>query len=145
VIRTALVLRSISLAFWFGGGLATFLATSKVFATAPDRKLAGDLAGAILERTNTVRTLCVLLFLFAFFLGARGRATFAGGACAVLQVLAIGADVMTRRARRAAGGNIGSLPPSDPRRRRFAALHGVAMLVLMLQVLAAALGLALAT
>ena len=143
MIRTGLVLRALALAFWFGGGLATFLATSKVFATSPDRKLAGDLAGAILERVNAVRSLCVLVFLFAFLLGARGPATAAGGACSFLQVLAIAADAMTRRARRAAGGSIASLPPGDPRRKRFAALHGAAMLLLTLQVLAAALGLAL--
>jgi hypothetical protein len=48
----ALALRSLALAFWFGCGLATLLATSAVFARAPDRKLAGDLSGAILSRTG---------------------------------------------------------------------------------------------
>ena len=39
-------LRSLALAVWFGGGIATMLATSAVFARAESRKLAGDLAGA---------------------------------------------------------------------------------------------------
>ncbi|MFL5291635.1 MAG: hypothetical protein ACJ79U_08965 [Myxococcales bacterium] len=143
-MHLGLALRSFALAFWFGGGLATLLATSAVFARTPDRKLAGDLAGAILSRTGTVRSLMVVLLLAAVILGTRGAPTALGAACAVVQVLSLGADVLTRRVRRAAGGTIDALPPGDPRRRRFAALHGVAMLLLLLQVLAAGAGLLLA-
>jgi hypothetical protein len=64
--------------------------------------------------------------------------------CVFFQGFAVVVDALTRRARRLAGGAIDALPPADPRRRRFAALHGIAMLLLLLQVLAAGAGLALA-
>jgi hypothetical protein len=161
VHTAALALRSLALAFWFGGGLATLLATSAVFARAGgagfaragrrpeavafgDRKLAGDLAGAILLRTGVVRSAMVLVLLSAIVLGAAGPSIALGVACVLLQIAAVVADVLTRRARRQAGGSIDTLPPDDPRRRRFAALHGVAMLLLLLQVVAAGTGLALA-
>jgi len=143
VTFTAAFLRTLALAFWFGGGLATFLATSAVFQRAPDRKVAGDLAGAILARTGLARSVAVALLVIAIALGARGGAVDLGIACAALQGLAVVADLLTRKARREAGGTIDALPPGDPLRRRFAALHGVAMLVLLLQVLAAGIGLAL--
>jgi hypothetical protein len=145
VTFTAAFLRTLALAFWFGGGLATFLATSAVFQRAPDRKVAGDLAGAILARTGLARSVAVALLVIAVLLGARGGAVDLGIGCAVLQALAVGADLETRKTRRAAGGSIDALPPGDPLRRRFAALHGVAMLVLLLQVLTAGVGLALAS
>jgi hypothetical protein len=143
-VHLGLALRNLALALWFGGGVATFLATSSVFARAPDRKLAGDLAGAILARTGTFRTAAIVVLVVAHVLGARGPANIAGGACVLLQIVALLADAATRRARLEAGGSIDSLPPGDPRRRRFAALHGVAMLLLLLQVLAAGAGLLLA-
>ena len=51
----AFALRALALASWFGGGIATMLATSAVFARAESRKVAGDFAGAILRRTNLLR------------------------------------------------------------------------------------------
>jgi hypothetical protein len=149
-VNLAVGLRSLALAFWFGGGLATFFATSAVFARAKDRKLAGDIAGEILARTSFARNLAVPVFLVAIVapgsqrLASDGRPTALGLLCVVLQVFAIVVDELTRRARRKAGGAIDALPPGDPRRRRFAALHGVAMLLLLLQVLAAGAGLLLA-
>jgi hypothetical protein len=144
VHTAALALRALALAFWFGGGLGTLLATSAVFARAPERKLAGDLAGAILLRTGIVRSLMALVLLSAIVLGAAGPSIALGVACVLLQIAAVAADLLTRRARRAASGSIDTLPTGDPRRRRFAALHGVAMLLLLLQVVAAGAGLALA-
>jgi uncharacterized protein DUF4149 len=139
------VLRTLALAFWFGGGLATLLATSTVFRMLSDRKAAGDLAGAILGRLGVVRNVALVLVLVAVILGDRGAGAAAGSACVLLQGLAIAADLLTRRVRLEAGGTIEALPPGDPRRRRFAALHGIAMLVLVLQVAVAGVGLALAS
>jgi hypothetical protein len=131
----AIALRSLSFAVWFGGGIATALATSAVFARAESRKTAGDFAGAILRRTNALRVAAALCFVVAALLGARGIATWLGAACVLLQVLAVPVDVATRKIRREVGGGIDTLDASDPRRRRFGALHGLAMLLLLLQVL----------
>jgi hypothetical protein len=138
-------LRVLAFAFWFGGGIATFLATSAVFAKAEDRRVAGDFAGAILRRTNWGRNVAAFVMVFALLLPPYDRVSTAALVCLVLQGVAVVADLLTRRARQKAGGSIDSLPPGDPRRRRFAALHGVAMLVLLLQVVAAGVGLALAS
>src|SRR5258706_13874379 len=76
-------LRSLALAVWFGGGIATILATSAVFARAESRKVAGDLAGAILLRTNRLRVVAAVLFALAGLMGAAGPATPPGGGCRV--------------------------------------------------------------
>ena len=128
-------LRALALAVWFGGGIATVLATSAIFARAESRKVAGNFAGAILLRTNLLRSVAALVFGLAAILGARGVATWLGGGCLLLQVAAIPVDGATRRIRRELGGNVDALAAGDPRRRRFGALHGVAMLLLLLQVL----------
>jgi len=137
----ASALRSLSLALWFGGGLATLFSTSAVFAKAESRKLAGDFAGAILSRTNRLRVLAALLFALSALLGASGPATWLGAGCLLLQAAAIPVDVATRRIRRELGGAVDALAEGDPRRRRFGALHGLAMLLLVLQVLLGAAGL----
>src|SRR4051812_6483003 len=99
-LHLAAAVRSLSLALWFGGGLATILATSAVFARAESRKLAGDFAGAILLRTNRLRVLAAVSFAASALLGASGPATWLGGGCLLLQVAAIPIDVATRRVRR---------------------------------------------
>ena len=139
----ALALRSLSLAVWFGGGIATVLATSAVFARAETRKVAGDFAGAILLRTNALRAIAAIAFGVAALTGAKGAATWLGGACLMVQALAIPVDAATRKVRRDLGGNVDALPPQDRRRRRFGALHGAAMLLLLIQVLLSGAALAL--
>jgi hypothetical protein len=141
-LHFSIALRSLSLAVWFGGGIATTLATSAVFARAESRKAAGDLAGAILRRTNALRWIASVCFAIAAVEGARGPATWFGAACLLLQVIALPVDLATRRIRREVGGSIDTLEAGDPRRRRFGALHGIAMLLLLLQVLVGAAGLA---
>ena len=141
--RLAIALRALALSVWFGGGIATMLATAAVFARAESRKLAGDFAGAILRRTNLLRDAAVIVFVIAALLGARGASTWCGGVCVILQLAVIPVDAATRHVRRELGGSIDALPADDPRRRRFGALHGIAMLLLLLQIVAAALGIAL--
>jgi hypothetical protein len=140
VNQFAVALRSLALAIWFGGGIATALATSAVFHHSESRKVAGDLAGAILRRTNAMRGVAAVSFVVAALLGA---ATWLGAACLVLQIVAVPVDRETRRLRRELGGSIETAAEDDPQRRRFGALHGIAMLLLLLQVFLSALALAL--
>src|SRR5919204_2668143 len=133
----AIVLRALALATWFGGGIATMLATSAVFARAESRKIAGDFAGAILRRTNLLRDAAVVVFAVGVLLGARGTSSWLGAACVLMQLAAIPVDAATRKLRRELGGNVDALAADDARRRRFGALHGIAMLLLLLQVVAA--------
>jgi hypothetical protein len=46
-----------------------------------------------------------------------------------------------RKMRRDAGGSIESLSKDDPQRRKFAMLHGASMLLLLVQIICAALAL----
>jgi hypothetical protein len=139
----AIALRGLSLAIWFGGGIATMLATSAVFARAESRRIAGDFAGAILRRTNFLREAAVVVFVVAVLLGARGASTWSGAGCVLLQLAAIPVDAATRKLRRELGGSVEALTADDARRRRFGALHGVAMLLLLLQIVAAGVGIVL--
>jgi hypothetical protein len=142
-LHLATALRSLSLSVWFGGGIATVLATSAVFARSESRKLAGDLAGAILLRANLLRGVAAVMFGLSALLGPAAVATWLGAGCLVLQAVAIPLDAATRRIRGALGGNVDALAASDPGRRRFGALHGLSMLLLLLQVLLAFAGLVL--
>src|SRR5918911_15601 len=126
----AIALRGLSLAAWFGGGVATMLATSAVFARAESRETAGGFAGAILRRTNFLRGVAAIVFVASALLGARGASTSLGAACVVVQLVAIPVDAATRKLRRDVGGNVDRVSREDPRRRRFGALHGIAMLLL---------------
>src|SRR5918911_2212742 len=115
----AIALRALALATWFGGGIATMLATSAVFARAESRKVAGDFAGAILRRTNLLRDAAVVVFVVSALLGARGGTTWFGVVCLVFQLAAIPVDAATRKLRRDVGGDIDALARDDARRRRF--------------------------
>jgi hypothetical protein len=132
-----IALRALALATWFGGGIATILATSAVFARAESRKTAGDFAGAILRRTNLLRNVAAVVFVASALLGARGASTWAGAVCVLMQLVAVPVDAATRKLRRDLGGNVDALAADDPRRSRFGALHGIAMLLLLVQIVAA--------
>lgn len=128
-----LSLRTLALAFWFGGGLATLFATRAIFRGSPDRKLAGDLSGLVLRSAQFGRFGWALPFL-ASSLAPRGP-SFAWGcvalAFAVLQ-LATDAQVRALRVRMA---NDESL------RARFGALHGASVMLLVAHVLCAGVAL----
>jgi hypothetical protein len=138
-----IALRGLCFAAWFGGGIATMLATSAVFARADSRKTAGDFAGAILRRTNFLRDIAAVVFVASAPFGARGAAFWAGAVCVLMQLVAIPVDLATRKLRRDLGGNVDALAADDARRRKFGALHGIAMLLLLLQIIAAGVGIVL--
>jgi hypothetical protein len=141
VARAAFALRSIALAIWAAGGASTFLATSAIFARAENRKQAGDFAGAVLLRSLWFRLLAVGLQIAALLLGARGVANWLALAAAVLTAAESSVQQAVRRIRRELGGSVDALEAGDPRRRRFAALHGLSMLLLLGQVALGTIGL----
>ena len=141
MLHLALALRSLALAIWAAGGASTFLATSAIFARAESRKQAGDFAGAVLLRSLWFRLLAVGLQIAALLLGAPGVANWLALAAAVLTAAESSVQQGVRRLRRELGGSVDALEPADPRRRRFAALHGISMLLLLGQVLLGAIGL----
>jgi hypothetical protein len=140
VLRAALALRSIALAIWAAGGASTFLATSAIFARAENRKQAGDFAGAVLQRSLWFRLLAVGFQIAALLLGARGPANWLALGAAVLTAAESSVQQGVRRIRRELGGSVDALESADPRRRRFAALHGISMLLLLGQVVLGTIG-----
>jgi hypothetical protein len=143
VPRVAFALRSIALAIWAAGGFSTFLATSAIFGRAESRKQAADFAGAVLARSLWFRLFAVATQIVALLLGVRGIANWFALGAAVLTASESTVQQTVRRMRRELGGSVDALDPKDPRRRRFGALHGLAMLLLLGQVLLGTIGLVL--
>lgn len=124
-------LQRLALALWLGGGLAVLYGTRGIFAAARTRQEAGLFAGAVLRSFRWLQ-LAALLLWFASLRAARIPSAVA----ALCTVLSFPVDARLHRMR--------ELDPADPRRKSFGPLHGLSVLLLIAQVLAAALGLLLA-
>lgn len=134
------VIRLITLALWFGGGL--FLAavgTPAAFAGAPDRLTAGNIAGLMLSRWHYVSLIApAILLVLEWPEGFRRTAR------TVLLVVAIaaaaaqtGVDLRLRAMRASVPGGVSSLESGDPLRRQFGALHGVSATLFGIELLCA--------
>ena len=114
------------------------LAASAAFRVAPNPTAAADVVGAMLSRWHYI-ALVAPLVLFALELRNVRRAVlivvFAALVLAAAQAIV---DLRIRTIRLTAPVPISSLDRNDPVRKQFGALHGVSMLLLLLQTLAAA-------
>jgi len=125
-------------ALWLGSAFFLMLAASAAFRTAPSPTAAADVVGAMLARWHYI-ALAAPLILFAIELRRVRRVVlsllFIAVILASAQVLV---DLRIRSIRMQSPVAISSLDRRDPLRRQFGALHGVSMLLLLLQSLAAA-------
>lgn len=114
------------------------LAASAAFRAAPDPAVAADVVGAMLARWHYI-ALAAPLLLFAIELRRVRRvvliALFIALMLAAAQALV---DLRIRTIRLMSPVAISSLDREHPVRRKFGALHGVSMLLLLLQTIAAA-------
>lgn len=114
------------------------LAASAAFRVAPNATAAADVVGAMLARWHYI-ALAAPLLLFALELRRLRRVVlivlFSALMLAAAQAFV---DLRIRTIRAMSPVSISSLDRSHPARKRFAALHGASMLLLFLQVLAAA-------
>ena len=114
------------------------LAASAAFRAAPTATAAADVVGAMLARWHYI-ALAAPLALFALELrGARKFVLivlFAGILLAAAQAFV---DVRIRTIRNSSVTPISELSQEDPVRKQFGALHGVSMLLLLLQAITAA-------
>jgi hypothetical protein len=119
------------------------LATTAAFRSAPNPTAAADVVGAILARWHYI-ALGAPLILFALELRHPRKfvliVLFAGIVLAAAQGFV---DLKIRSIRNSASAPISELRREDPVRRRFGMLHGVSMMLLVLQT-AAATGVVLA-
>jgi hypothetical protein len=114
------------------------LAASAAFRSSPNPTAAADVVGAMLARWHYIAIAGPLL-LFVLELRHARRwvliVLFAGLVLAAAQAFV---DLRIRTIRETSPVAISSLDRSDPVRKRFGALHGVSMLLLLLQAVTAA-------
>lgn len=115
------------------------LAASAVFRAAPTPSVAADVVGALLARWHYI-ALAAPSILFTLET-ARARRTviiviFAGLLLAAAQTVV---DLRIRQIRFNSVVPVSSLDPDDPVRRRFGALHGLSMMLLLAEAIAAAI------
>lgn len=130
-------------AIWLGSGLFLIaVAAPAAFRVAPNSTIAADLVGAMLVRWHYIALGAPLLLLFLDW--RRGRVAvllivFIG---IVLASAEVATDLRIRSIRASSPVPIGELSREDPVRRQFGRLHGVSMLLLLMQMIAAGAALA---
>ena len=113
------------------------LGASAAFRVAPNAAAAADVVGAMLSRWHYI-ALGAPLLLFALELRAPRRFMLVVLVAALLLAAAqIVVDLRIRTMRSTSPVPISSLDRDDPLRKRFGALHGVSMMLLVLQLVAA--------
>lgn len=124
-------------AVWLGSAVFLMLAASAAFRTSPNATVAADVVGAMLARWHYI-ALGGPLVLFALELGrARKLVLIVLFAAIVLAAFQSLIDLRIRSIRRMSLVPISEMDRSDPVRRRFGMLHGVSMLLLLAQTIAA--------
>ncbi len=132
------VVQRLIAALWLGSAFFLMLAASAAFRVAPDATTAADVVGAMLTRWHYVALLAPLL-LFALELRRARRLVLIVLFVAIALAAAQGfVDLRIRAMRFSSPVSISSLDRNDPIRRRFGALHGASMALLLAQAIAAA-------
>jgi hypothetical protein len=121
-----------------GSAFFLMLAASAAFRSAPNATAAADVVGAMLSRWHYI-ALAAPLALFALELRHARRWVLVVIFLALLLAAAqVFVDLKIRSIRSSSRVSISELDRSDPLRKRFGALHGVSMLLLVLQLVTAA-------
>ncbi len=118
-----------------------------LFRIIPERSLAGEIVGTLLPMLYisgmAVAVLAAIALLISRSPGTRSQMAGATSALLMLLSLSVAHGVIGGRiadVRSRAGGALDALPPGDPLRQQFGALHGYSVVALGIAV-AAALGL----
>ena len=124
--------------------LAVVLATRSIFRSAPTRGEGGLFSGAVLASFRRLRWAAVALTAIGWFLLRTPPELWAplwAGAAALLTVVHAPLDARIHSLREELGGSTEDLAPDDPRRKRWGALHGASVLLLLAQIACGATGL----
>ena len=125
-------------ALWLGSAFFLMLAASAAFRAAPNSTAAADVVGAMLTRWHYI-ALAAPLILFGLELRhARKLVLIVLFATIVLAALQAVVDLRIRSIRNSSAVSISELDRSDPIRRKFGALHGASMMLLLAQAVGAA-------
>ncbi|HYR28454.1 MAG TPA: hypothetical protein VEU30_08310, partial [Thermoanaerobaculia bacterium] len=124
-------------ALWLGSAFFLMLAASAAFRSSPNSTVAADVVGAMLSRWHYI-ALAAPLALFALELRhARKMVLVVLFTAIVLAAAQAFVDLRIRAIRNASVVPISELAKEDPVRRQFGALHGISMLLLLLQAISA--------
>lgn len=124
-------------ALWLGSAFFLMLAASAAFRAAPNSTVAADVVGAMLNRWHYI-ALAAPLALFALELrNARKIVLVVLFLAIVLAAAQAFVDLRIRTIRASSPIPMSELAKDDPVRRQFGALHGVSMLLLLLQAISA--------
>jgi hypothetical protein len=137
------ILLRFALAIWAGGGLSVALGTRSIFRAAETRRQGGLFSGAVLGRFLELRWAAVALTVVAWAF-QRTPGLWWATAAAALTLAQAPLDARIRALREQLGGSTEGLDRSDPRRKRWGALHGASVLILFAQIACAAAGLVVA-
>ena len=132
-------------AIWLGSGVFLILAAQAAFRAAPNSTVAADVVGAMLARWHYIALMAPLALLALEWRRARSAVLiviFVGVVLAAAQAMV---DLRIRTIRQSSVIPMSELSREDPLRRRFGRLHGVSMLLLLLQVVAAGVALGIDT
>jgi len=129
---------ALAFAMLLGSG---YLAAPVLFADAPDRALAGELAGAIFARANAAAALFLLaLGLFFWRLQRQGRLRWAlwglALGCVLMELLWFSPEMQAIKAKAAAMGGLEALASEHPLRQRFGLWHAIGSVAHLLATLA---------
>lgn len=138
VRRSSLAITRLIQALWLGSGVFLMLTASAAFNAASNTTDAANVVGAVLVRWHYIALLAPLLLMFLEWRRSRPVMLvilFVAVLFASLQGLL---DTRIRMIRDRSAAPISSLSQDDPLRRQFGMLHGMSSLLLIGQVIAAA-------
>ncbi|MEO6486336.1 MAG: hypothetical protein ABIO78_00170 [Thermoanaerobaculia bacterium] len=128
-------------AIWLGSGIFLILAAQAAFRAAPNSTVAAAVVGAMLSRWHYIALAAPLVLLALEWRRARTAVLiviFAGVVFAAAQAMV---DLRIRSIRMSSAIPMSELSRQDPVRRQFGRLHGLSMLLLLMQVIAAGVAL----
>jgi hypothetical protein len=114
------------------------LAASAAFRAAPNATAAADIVGAMLSRWHYIALAAPIALFFIELTRIRRVVIIVAFTALLLAATQAVIDLRIRQIRMSSRIAISSLDPADPVRRRFGALHGVSMMLLVAQAIAAA-------
>ena len=115
------------------------LAASAAFRTAPSPTAAADVVGAMLSRWHYIALAAPIALFFIELMRVRKLVIIVTFAALLLAATQAVVDLRIRQIRMGSSVAISSLDREDPVRRRFGALHGVSMMLLLAQAVGAAI------
>jgi hypothetical protein len=131
-------------AIWLGSGLFLIaVAAPAAFRGAPNSTVAANVVGIMLSRWHYLALGAPLLLLFLDWRRGRVYVLTIVFVAILLAAAQAATDLKIRSIRASSSVPISDLPREDPVRRQFGRLHGVSSLLLLMQVVAAGIALAM--